>query len=614
MDGKTARSLLVMLAILLAPQRLGSAETDKSVDRATWPALDFRPLRIAPETTYFTGPLDANGDVDYVAALNQHYSQGVTAENNAVVPLLRAFGPTAIDEKYRETTYRALGMKPLPEQGEYFQSFRELIDEILEKEYQALLEKAKRQNRLTDEVKWKDPKLRHLFRSRTPAIEVQLRAETRQAWRSEDSPLVAAWLKRNERPLDVLAAVPKRPRWFAPYCGAEPPNELEAQVNFRSAVDRRMAWFAAEALMIRCRLHLGEDRPVEACRDAMLAVQLGEAQAQSRVYNSTYYAARAKEHGLAAMESVFEEVALTSADARGMLSELRDEALLPTLANYIGLAERCSITAAFPLLSKHGISMLLRDADDDSPIKPSLLSQVESLATQGFVDWEAAAACATRYLDALEKAAAIPGSIERKRAFEKILPPSRGTFFEGRYRELQQFAEQLAPLMFDPISRRRLLTRRIAEEVVEYPMYEFYFDEFDRGNYDSLVWSRRAIRIGLALAAYRHDHGEFPATLDAIAPGYLKTVPLDPCTNKPLVYRRQGTGYVFYSVGANGKDDGARASWEEGRCEAEKLPAGADDIWVRVSGTAYAPKGALRAPATDSRSANSAGTANPRSD
>ena len=42
-------------------------------------------VTISKETTYITEPLRADGYPDYVAALNQRFSQGVTPENNAAV-------------------------------------------------------------------------------------------------------------------------------------------------------------------------------------------------------------------------------------------------------------------------------------------------------------------------------------------------------------------------------------------------------------------------------------------------------------------------------------------------------------------------------------------------
>ncbi|MCS6860550.1 MAG: type II secretion system protein GspG [Abditibacteriales bacterium] len=64
------------------------------------------------------------------------------------------------------------------------------------------------------------------------------------------------------------------------------------------------------------------------------------------------------------------------------------------------------------------------------------------------------------------------------------------------------------------------------------------------------------LRLALALRLYRHDHGAYPANLNALQPQYLPAVPLDPFTNKPFVYRREGSGFLLYSFGENHRDDG----------------------------------------------------------
>ncbi len=48
--------------------------------------------------------------------------------------------------------------------------------------------------------------------------------------------------------------------------------------------------------------------------------------------------------------------------------------------------------------------------------------------------------------------------------------------------------------------------------------------------------------------------------LDALVPGILTEVPIDPFTGKPLVYRREGEGFIVYSLGSNQKDDGGRST------------------------------------------------------
>jgi hypothetical protein len=58
-----------------------------------------------------------------------------------------------------------------------------------------------------------------------------------------------------------------------------------------------------------------------------------------------------------------------------------------------------------------------------------------------------------------------------------------------------------------------------------------------------------------------------------LAPKYLAAVPNDLFSGRPLVYRPTGSGYVLYSVGPNGQDDGGRSSDDD--------PPG-DDLTVRM--------------------------------
>jgi hypothetical protein len=55
-------------------------------------------------------------------------------------------------------------------------------------------------------------------------------------------------------------------------------------------------------------------------------------------------------------------------------------------------------------------------------------------------------------------------------------------------------------------------------------------------------------------------------------PKYLPAAPVELFRKEPLVYKRDGDGYLLYSVGPNGKDDEARTR--------DDMPAG-DDLIVR---------------------------------
>jgi hypothetical protein len=64
-------------------------------------------------------------------------------------------------------------------------------------------------------------------------------------------------------------------------------------------------------------------------------------------------------------------------------------------------------------------------------------------------------------------------------------------------------------------------------------------------------------RTAIALERYRLAHGEFPESLDALAPQIIEKIPHDVIGGEPLHYRRTDDGqFVLYSVGWNEKDDG----------------------------------------------------------
>ena len=63
--------------------------------------------------------------------------------------------------------------------------------------------------------------------------------------------------------------------------------------------------------------------------------------------------------------------------------------------------------------------------------------------------------------------------------------------------------------------------------------------------------------VACALERFRLAHGQYPDSLDSLAPGFIEKLPHDIINGQPLKYRRTDDGkYVLYSVGWNEKDDG----------------------------------------------------------
>ena len=62
-----------------------------------------------------------------------------------------------------------------------------------------------------------------------------------------------------------------------------------------------------------------------------------------------------------------------------------------------------------------------------------------------------------------------------------------------------------------------------------------------------------------AIERHRLAHQRLPETLEQLGDGFLKEVPFDYFAKKPMTYRRLGdAGYVLYSIGSNGTDDGGK--------------------------------------------------------
>jgi hypothetical protein len=84
-------------------------------------------------------------------------------------------------------------------------------------------------------------------------------------------------------------------------------------------------------------------------------------------------------------------------------------------------------------------------------------------------------------------------------------------------------------------------------------------------------------RTAIALERYRLAHGEFPASLDTLAPQFIAAVPHDVIGGQPLHYRRTSDGqFILYSIGWNETDDGGVRVIPKG----SSLPKFEEGDWV----------------------------------
>lgn len=68
----------------------------------------------------------------------------------------------------------------------------------------------------------------------------------------------------------------------------------------------------------------------------------------------------------------------------------------------------------------------------------------------------------------------------------------------------------------------------------------------------------------VAILRYAQDRGHYPDNLDElVAADYLKELPMDLWSDKPLVYKRTDDGFMLYGIGSNFKDDGGQVARDD---------------------------------------------------
>lgn len=111
---------------------------------------------------------------------------------------------------------------------------------------------------------------------------------------------------------------------------------------------------------------------------------------------------------------------------------------------------------------------------------------------------------------------------------------------------------------------------------------------------ESFAFAQSAVNqamLACALERYRLSKGQYPETLDTLAPEFVSAVPNDVMNGKPLSYRRlDNDRFLLYSVGLNQTDDGGKPSprglnWLHKPNSEPDLAAG-DWVWTYPAGDA----------------------------
>jgi hypothetical protein len=516
-------------------------------------------VTISKETTYITEPLRADGYPDYLGDLNQRCSHGVTPENNAAVLLWRAVGPEGIREQDRKDYFRMLGMPLLPEKGDYLVTSRSHI--ILNEDTEAAPAR----------------------KDQSTALAEQLEAALKRPWRKQEFPVWAAWVETNEKPLALIVEASKRPRRYDPLVGGQ-----KRPLIYVLMPDALAYRDAADALVARAMLQLGEGKIDEAWEDLLACQRLVRLMAQGPHVVQFIAAASISERASRGVCALLQHPGLTAAKIAKMREDFDSLPAMPKLVEKIDLAERLVFldyvltTARSAPASPATVAKSLeqvRNAGVDARELASMASILES-SGDATVDWDIILRMGNARYDQYVAALRMPAGVKRTEAATRI-DESKAAMPKAANNDE---ASEQSP----PSDTPQVRSRRIGEA---------FLAVFSNGLATPLcLEDRMTMRFELtglafALAAYRADHGSYPAKLADLTPKYVSAVAKDIFNDGELHYRPEKDGYLLYSVGDNVKDDGGKSyedrekgmTWEE----ASKHGKAYDDLTVRMSAPSH---------------------------
>jgi hypothetical protein len=213
------------------------------------------------------------------------------------------------------------------------------------------------------------------------------------------------------------------------------------------------------------------------------------------------------------------------------------------------------------MIDRNGMRSLRTMAAGALPNDPNALN--DALARG--VDWDAALQDGNLWYDRMAAALREKDPGLRKSKLEKI-DDDLHAYMKARKLQLANPKGQLEIVSGGP----RAVGRVIGDILIGLllPAVHKVQNAFDR-----IKQTHDNLHVAFALAKYHCENGHYPKNLDALAPKYLDRLPQDIFSGKPLIYRPTENGYLLYSVGPNGKDDGGRGYDDE--------PSG-DDLVIRM--------------------------------
>lgn len=509
-----SRSLVVLSLLLMTSSLVEAKAPVKKDENAKKPQAK---IRISKETTFILEPVDEDGYINYLKALNQRFSKGVTPQNNAAVLICTVLGPhsraLAETDGYSEELFKRLGVEVPPDDGDYFVTLDTLIEEIVAKADPG------DRGRLLD------------------AFAEQQAKAMAGPWSKDDLPAMAKWVARNEKPLATLTKGLRRDRFYLPLVVEEEPPML-VNVALRVVSSHREL---ARLLKARAMLYLHEGKIEKAWQDLMSCHRLARHVSSASTLIEHLVGIAIESIALDGDLAVAASGKISKQQALKYRRQLEQLPPLPRIVEAIDGGERFMFLDAVAHLARGSSSLTEMFGDGDGTT-----AKLAKLASETLIDWNVPLVMANQAYDKLVAAGRLPSYRQRMRAAVKVIEEIESELKKG------QDAKAFAVKVLFSGAPGKIVSKHLGRVLLG-----LLFPALGQaGNAEARADMRAELtQVALALAAYKSEHGSYPKSLEKLAPAYIQKLPADFYVEKPLTYNPSKNGYKLYAVGPNTKDD-----------------------------------------------------------
>lgn len=490
-----------------------------------WSLVNFRPnvrsgqalVRVSPETTYLEGPLDANGDVAYLEALNLELAKGVTPENNSVVKFIQGFGGIAEGRFLEKEFFDRIGIAP-PNRG-------------------AL--------RYLNFYDWMESKgITQASGGQYDELSSQWDFAGNAPWSADDFPELSRWIEDVGPVAELFREGSLRPRYYHPLIveAGDQQRVIEGRLSMVQMM-REIARFQSRRAMLK--LEQGE---VDAAfEDLLTTLRIGILVRQGGTLIEDLVGIAIQGIAISNVSVICASGKPSSEELKRFLSELEK---LPT-PNHIGhslqLAERFMLLDIIVAVGR-GETVYLDYMNGQMKPNRSATSSLIDVALKA-VDWEECMIVANRWYDRISEVAETEDLGERRKGLAKL---------ELELSQMAAKSRQPSNIALTVIGGRRAKGQAMAEILIA--MLTPALQQVSAAE-TRIAAQMELAKVAVAVSAYKADHGSFPKSLGLLVPNYFDELPLDPCSRRPLKFSIEpnelGEDVVsLYSVGENGLDDG----------------------------------------------------------